>query len=248
MDALMRCRASQRRFRNTLLFIAPDDAQLGNAREVMRKAIAWAEIAGDKRLRDQLPSGQIRDAEEKAKSNRESAQKAVRGAWSHIFYPVKSDVAGKPFDLEHSLISARERRDVPTVVYDKAKADGIVLEKLGSERLWHALKPIWPEDRPHLPIAEVAEWFASYVYLPRLRDRVVLDGAIRDPIALNDPDAQRSPLRRPRPGLHRTSRSTGHASGRAYSPGTSELTAAYAKGEDRRYRHAVRRDFLASDP
>jgi hypothetical protein len=72
------------------------------------------------------------------------------------------------------------------VVYDKAKADGIVFEKLGTERLWLALKPIWPQDRPHLSVSEVAEWFAAYVYLPRLRDRIVLEGAIRDAVAKLD--------------------------------------------------------------
>jgi hypothetical protein len=185
-DALMRCRASQRRFRNTLLFIAPDEAQLGNAREVMRKALAWKSIVDDDRVQQQLTQGQATDASDKAKSNRESAQKAVRSAWSHILYPVKSDAAGKPFELEHSLISTRERSALPSLVYDKAKADGIVLEKLGTERLWLALKPIWPEDRLHLSISEVADWFAAYVYLPRLRDRVVLESAIREAVAKLD--------------------------------------------------------------
>ena len=83
----------------------------------------------------------------------------------HIFYPVKSETAGKPFDLEHSLISARERSAIPVVVYQKISGDGIALEKLGSERLWHALGPIWPEDRPHLGVSEVAGWFAT-VRLP----------------------------------------------------------------------------------
>jgi hypothetical protein len=184
--ALMRCRATQRRLRNTLLFVASDEAQLGNAREVMRKALAWKSIVGDGRLQQQLTQGQATDARDKAKSNRESAQKAVRGAWSHILYPVKSDAPGKPFELEHSLISARDRAAIPSVVYDKAKADGIVLEKLGTERLWLALKPIWPDDRPHLSVSEIADWFAAYVYLPRLRDRVVLESAIRDAVAKLD--------------------------------------------------------------
>jgi hypothetical protein len=73
------------------------------------------------------------------------------------------------------------------VIYDKAKADGITLEKLGTERLWLALKPIWPQDRPHLPVAEIADWFSSYVYLLKLRDAVVLQGAIRDAVAKLDP-------------------------------------------------------------
>jgi hypothetical protein len=39
-DILMRCRASQRRHRNTLIFVAADEASLATAREAMRKAIA----------------------------------------------------------------------------------------------------------------------------------------------------------------------------------------------------------------
>ncbi|HWP25930.1 MAG TPA: hypothetical protein VNL39_06270 [Xanthobacteraceae bacterium] len=58
---------------------------------------------------------------------------------------------------------------------------------VGAERLWLALKPIWPEDRPHLPVSEVAEWFSSYVYLPKLRDGVVLQAAICDAVAKLDP-------------------------------------------------------------
>jgi Protein of unknown function (DUF499) len=108
-DTLMRCRASQRRFRNTLIFVAADETSLGTAREVMRKAIAWDEIAKDKRLGSQLTTSQLADAGEKAKSNRDAALKAVRTAWSHILYPVKSETAGKPFDLEHDPISARDR-------------------------------------------------------------------------------------------------------------------------------------------
>jgi uncharacterized protein len=53
--------------------------------------------------------------------------------------------------------------------------------------LSHHLKPLWPQDRPHIPINEIAEWFATYVYLPKLRDRVVLDTAIREAVAKLDP-------------------------------------------------------------
>jgi Protein of unknown function (DUF499) len=186
-ETLMRCRASQRRLRNTLIFVAADEASLGTAREVMRKALAWGSIADDGPLQQQLTQAQAADARDKAKTNKDAALKAVRTAWSHILYPVKSETAGKPFDLEHDPITARDRAAVAVVVYDKAKADGIALEKLGTERLWLALKPIWPDDRPHLAVPEVAEWFTSYVYLPKVRDGVVLQAAIRDTVAKLDP-------------------------------------------------------------
>lgn len=186
-DALTRSRSSQRRYRNTLVFVAPDDTALANAREVTAKAMGWASIIGDQRLREQTTQGQWADAEEKAKQHKEAARRAVRAAWSHIFLPIKSDAPGVAFDLEHCLISSRERAAIPQMVYDKIKGDGLVAEKLGGDRLWHALKPIWPEDRPHLPVSEVTDWFASYVYLPKLRDRVVLEGAIRDSVGKLDP-------------------------------------------------------------
>ena len=93
----------------------------------MRRALAWGSIADDGRLQQQLTQAQAADARDKAKTNKEAASKAVRTAWSHILYAVKSDTAGKPFELEHSLISSRDRAAIPLVVYDKAKADGIAL-------------------------------------------------------------------------------------------------------------------------
>jgi hypothetical protein len=190
-DTLMRCRASQRRWRNTLIFVAADEALLATAREAMRRAKAWDEISSDKRLRDQLPSGQIRDAEEKAKTSRDGAAKAIRQAWSHILYPVKSEAttAGVPFDLEQSSITSKDRLAIPVGAYDKLgpKGDGTVREKLGPDALSLHLNPLWPQDRPHIPINEIAEWFATYVYLPKLRDRVVLDTAIRGAVAKLDP-------------------------------------------------------------
>lgn len=38
-----------------------------------------------------------------------------------------------------------------------------------------------------MPIAEIAGWFATYVYLPKLRDRVVLERAVADALAKLDP-------------------------------------------------------------
>ena len=85
-DALMRCRASQRRFRNTLLFVAPDEAQLGNAREVKRKALAWKSIVDDGRLQQQLTQGQATDAGDKAKSNRANPRRRPCAAHGVTFF------------------------------------------------------------------------------------------------------------------------------------------------------------------
>ncbi len=118
-DTLMRCRSAQRTFRNTLLFVAADEAQLATAREAMRRALAWESIGGDprrsrrvdKRLQDQMTQAQLADARDKAKNSREGATRAVRVAWSHVLFPVESTEPGRPFDLDHLVADrARPRR------------------------------------------------------------------------------------------------------------------------------------------
>jgi hypothetical protein len=165
--------------------------------EAMRRALAWDSIGGDprqdrrvdKRLQDQLTQSQLADARDKVKNSREGATRALRTAWSHVLFPVESTEAGRPFDLDHLALTARERSGVPAAVYDKtsAKGDGIIKEALGGETLSTRLAELWPADRLHLPVAEIAEWFATYVYLPKLRDRVVLEIAIRDAVAKLNP-------------------------------------------------------------
>jgi len=174
---------------STLMADCFDWPQKPTARESMRRSLAWASIADDRRLQEQLTQSQAADARDKAKTGREGAAQAVRLAWSHVLFPVKTEntAAGSAFDLEHLSISSKDRTAIPAAVYDKAKGDGIVREKLGPEALWLHLKPLWPEDRPHLAISEVADWFSAYVYLPKLRDRVVLETAIRDAVAKLDP-------------------------------------------------------------
>ena len=188
-DVLTRCRSSQRKYRNTLMFVAADEAQLGTARDVTRKSLAWALIVGDNRLmKDQLSQGQAADAQEKARTNKEAARRAVRTAWSHILYAIKTpDTApGKAFDLDHLGLSSKDRIAIPAAVYEKAKADDIVKEKLGSETLGLKLKELWPTDTPHLSIADLSDWFSAHAYLPKLKDRVVLDLAIRELVAKFD--------------------------------------------------------------
>jgi uncharacterized protein len=165
VDTLMRYRASQRRFRNTLIFVAADEVSLSTAQEAMRRALAWASIAGDARLQSQLTQAQGADTKDKAKTSQDGAQKAVRNAWSHILFPIKTEntEAGKAFELDHLSVTSKDRAPIPTGVYDKARSDGLIKEKLGPDALWLHLKPLWPDDKPHLAIAEVADWFACYL-------------------------------------------------------------------------------------
>jgi uncharacterized protein len=191
VETLTRCRSAQRRYLNRLIFVAADEALLATARDATRRAMAWREVASDRRLQNQLPPSQMADAASKASAAGDGSVKAIRAAWSHVLYPIKTDdtEAGQAFDLDQLTLASKDRSAIPDAVYEKLgpRGDGIVKEKLGPETMWLNLKALWPKDRAHLLIADVADWFGSYVYLPKLRDRVVLESAIRDGIAKFDP-------------------------------------------------------------
>jgi hypothetical protein len=66
----------------------------------------------------------------------------------------------------------------------KLRSDELMVVALGGTRLRMELDrvPLWRGD--HVPIKQLADDFARYLYLPRLRDSTVLAGAIHDGCAL----------------------------------------------------------------
>ena len=46
-----------------------------------------------------------------------------------------------------AFLRAKDKGAIPAGVYEKARADGIVLEKLGPDTLWLKLRPLWAEDQ-----------------------------------------------------------------------------------------------------
>jgi uncharacterized protein len=61
--------------------------------------------------RNQMTQAQLADAYDKFKNNREGAAQAVRVARSHVLFPVEGAAPGKPLDLGHLAITARERAE-----------------------------------------------------------------------------------------------------------------------------------------
>ena len=86
--------------------------------------MAWREIAGDKRLQNQLPPAQMADAATKSSAAGEGAVKAIRAAWSHVLYPIKTGdtAAGRAFDLDQLTLASKDRSAIPDAVYREARA------------------------------------------------------------------------------------------------------------------------------
>ena len=185
-DTVERRGSGQRRFRNALVFVAADAANIDAARENARRERAWHSILDDADLRQNLTQAQIGNAEREAGRSRDALHRSIRGAWVHILHPAPDDGAddGKGVSAGYAVRSTRlvnrgGGKSVPQAVWERVSTDGTVFGEIGPDNLLRSLEPIWPADRPHLPVEDIRDWFASFVYLPRLRDDATLDGALK---------------------------------------------------------------------
>ena len=178
--------SGQRRYRNALVFVAADASSIEAARENARRERAWQSIVDDADLAESLTKAQARDAEKQAVRSRESLHQSVRGAWVHVLYPGPSGdddsgtEGGRGFAMHWArLVNRSGQYRIPEAVWRKVTGDGTVIQKLGPNNLENSLEPLWPSGQQHISIEDIRDWFASYVYMPKLRDDATLDGAIR---------------------------------------------------------------------
>ena len=182
IETVERRGSGQRRYRNALVFVAADASTVETARENARRERAWQSILDDEDLMENQTGAQVRDAQTQAERSRQSLLQSVRGAWVHVLYPDPPDDAdgGAGYVVRSSrLVNRGGAKPVPEAVWDKAKSDDTVLDAIGPDNLTKELDRVWPPERPHLAIEDIRDWFASYVYLPRLRDDAALDGALQ---------------------------------------------------------------------
>ena len=230
-ETIERRGSGQRRYRNSLVFVAADASNVEAARENARRERAWQSILDDADLRQNLTLAQTTDAEAQTRRSREALRQSVRGAWVHVLHPGPPDGAGAGGEVDAGgtgaeggvgaeeaagvggagrtagtgaaastggigwvggtaggrgyvirstrIVNRGGGKSVPEAVWDKVATDGTVFGEIGPANLMQSLAPIWPVERPHLTIEDIRDWFASYVYLPRLRDEATLDGALQ---------------------------------------------------------------------
>ena len=113
----------------------------------------------------------------RADRSREALQQGMRSTWVHVLYPEKPEATdgGAGFVVKSTRLTNRGgAKRIVDAVWAKATSDGTVLDTLGPGNLVNELQKLWPDDESHLSIASVRDWFATFVYLPRLRDDATL--------------------------------------------------------------------------
>jgi hypothetical protein len=173
-----------RLYRNTLVFLAPDRARLAELDEAVRYYLAWNSIVQESEG-DDPPLNLDAHQRRAAKSQRDNANTTVNARipetyqWLLVPTQPKSQdpVQWQSFRLQgQEALAVRASR--------KLKNDELLVSKFAASRLRLELDnvPLWRGDC--VPVKQLAEDFARYLYLPRLRNSQVLVDAIHEGVAL----------------------------------------------------------------
>lgn len=169
-----------RLFQNALIFLAADKTRLQDLDEATRKYLAWDSILTDKTELNLDPQ-QVKQAETQ-KASADSAVKARQPeTYQWLLVPVQA-TPQSPITWQALRLTGNEALAVRAS--KKLKSDELLLTGFAASRLRMELDriPLWRGS--HVSVKQLAEDFARYIYLPRLKDSSVLLSAIRDGVSM----------------------------------------------------------------
>ena len=169
-----------RLFRNTLVFLAADRVRLQDLDEAVRKYLAWSSILEEKNTLN-LDPHQVRQAE----TQRQGADGAVTARLPETYQWVLVPEQKSPqAQVTWEAIRLTGSDALAVRASKKLRSEELLLTELGPSRLRMELDgiPLWRGD--HVAVAQLADDFAQYPYLPRVKDSSVLARALGDGVAL----------------------------------------------------------------
>ena len=170
---------SPRNYRNTLVFLAGDATRLKELQIAIRQYLAWKSICDEKEQLN-LDPFQSKQADTKRRNANDTARARIPETWQWLLAPGQSELRGAP---DWTEIRLQGTDSLALRASKKLKNEEMLLVHMGGIRLRLELDrvPLWRGD--DVLVKQLIEDFATYLYLPRLRDPDVLLGAIREGVS-----------------------------------------------------------------
>lgn len=162
--------------RNCLLFLAPDMKDLDALLNAVAHYLAWQSIERDSTPLN-LDKFQESQAQGKVKEFDSTVDLRLQGTYAWGIAPRQNDPASE-IEWEEFKVggegSIGERASVrfTTEWVLRSKFPGVELRTNLDKYLW--------TERDHVSVAQLAEWFSRYLYLPRVTSRQVIELAVQD--------------------------------------------------------------------
>jgi len=165
-DILNQRGSSQRLYKNTLLFLAPDKARLEELKNAVKAYLAWKSIQEDKIILN-LDAFQISIVEGNAKSAKDTIQLRLPETFIWILTPYLENTSGD-VQWDESKINGSAQEPLSSRVVKKLVTADLLKNDYASTLLKNELEriPLWRDD--YVLVKQLKEDFAKYLYLPKL--------------------------------------------------------------------------------
>ena len=169
-----------RLFRNALLFLAADEARHQDLDQAVRRYLAWRSILDDRESLD-LPPHQVRQAEQQAESAEGTVNARIGETFQWLLVPSQKTPQAP---MEWQKIRLRGSGPLAQQASRRLLNDEMLVTSMAGTRLRMELDrvPLWQGN--HVAVRQLVDYFARYIYLPRLQQPDVLLGAITDGVSL----------------------------------------------------------------
>ena len=171
---------AQRYFRNTLVFLAADKTRLDELDEAVRRYLAWDYILS-KSEELNLTAQQSKQAQEQKQAADSVINARIPETYQWLLVPVQSDPQAA---VEWKAIRLTGQEPLAVRASKKLRNEELLITGLAGTRLRMELDriPLWRGN--HVNVKQVADDFAQYTYLPRLKNTEVLLGSVGDGLRL----------------------------------------------------------------
>ncbi|MDR0703452.1 MAG: DUF499 domain-containing protein [Planctomycetaceae bacterium] len=157
---------SPRQYKNTLIFLAADEISLADLINIVKQYLAWKTINEEKDTLniEKLQEGQIRS---KLNDYDKRVESQILETFCRLLIPAQEQPNGE-IVLQDVKLRLSQDDDLIKAILRKLKDGDQIVPKLGDIMLRKELDriPLWQGDS--VKIKQLVEYFASYVYLPRL--------------------------------------------------------------------------------
>jgi len=173
-----------RRYRNSLVFLAADRTRLQDLDAAVRRLLAWESILAEREQLDLSPH-QVKQADTQRANAEATVTAQLPETWQWLLVPGQSSPQS---GVQWQAIRLSGAEPLAARAARKLRSDELLVTAYAPTRLRLDLDrvPLWradptrPLDRNHVPLRQLAEDYASYLYLPRLADPNVLAATVRD--------------------------------------------------------------------
>jgi len=169
---------TRRGYRNTLVFLAADRNRLEDLKQGVRQYLAWESIHQQSETLNLDAFGR-----NQARTKRDEAGKSIEArlpeTYIWLLVPDQPDPR-QPDELVELRLQPQPQSSLAANASRRLKIEEILVSQYAGTLLRRELDriPLWRGN--HVNIKEVSDYFARYVYLPRLKNTEVLLEAIRD--------------------------------------------------------------------